>query len=89
MEATKYSLTNTWGLESECKICGSTKMVEMHHIKHIKKSNIKLKGFDKQMSAINRKQIPVCRLCHMKIHKGEYDGIGLKEIAKNRKNNTP
>lgn len=54
----------------------------MHHIKHIRKSNLKLKGFALQMSKINRKQIPVCRSCHNKIHNGEYDGINLKKLNK-------
>ena len=26
-------------------------------------------------------QIPVCKECHQKIHKGEYDGIRLHDLA--------
>jgi predicted HNH restriction endonuclease len=52
----------------------------MHHLKHIKTINIKLKGIDKEMAAINRKQIPVCKDCHSKVHRGEYDGIGLRKL---------
>jgi predicted HNH restriction endonuclease len=33
------------------------------------------------MAEINRKQIPVCRDCHNKIHAGKYDGIKLSEFA--------
>jgi len=29
------------------------------------------------MAQMNRKQIPVCHQCHVKIHKGKYDGIKL------------
>jgi nicotine oxidoreductase len=47
--------------------------------------NVKLKGFAKQMSIINRKQIPVCRDCHMKIHEGTYDGLYFLKIINNIK----
>lgn len=30
------------------------------------------------MALRNRKQIPICRECHNTIHKGEYNGKGLK-----------
>lgn len=33
------------------------------------------------MRALNHKQIPVCEGCHEKIHKGEYDGIRLHDLA--------
>jgi group II intron reverse transcriptase/maturase len=52
-----------------CLICGSTLDIEMHHVKHIRKANQEVKGFTKIMSSLNRKQIPVCQLCHDKIHK--------------------
>lgn len=55
-------------MDSPCKICGKKEQVEMHHVKHIKKNTIE--GKNKIMSALNRKQISVCRDCHMKIHKG-------------------
>ena len=68
-----------------CLICGSTQDIEMHHVKHIRKSNKVNQGFTKIMSSLNRKQVPVCQLCHVKIHKGEYDGIGIKELMKNKR----
>lgn len=58
----------------------------MHHVKHIRKSNTKLKGFHELMSKLNRKQIPVCLDCHNKIHKGLYNGLSLKDLK--RPNNT-
>lgn len=64
-----------------CKICGSTEKVEMHHVRHIRKMNQKLKGFHKVMASLNRKQVPVCKECHLKIHRGEYDSISLKDLA--------
>jgi hypothetical protein len=74
---TKFKLT------SMCAICASTELLEMHHIKHIKKQNNKnkqYKGFDKLVASLNRKQICVCRNCHHKIHRGEYDQTSLKDL---------
>jgi hypothetical protein len=33
------------------------------------------------LRAMNRKQIPVCATCHARIHRGEYDGIKLSDLA--------
>ena len=66
-------------LERPCYICGSKEKVEMHHLRRLK--DTKDKGtLIKIMAKMNRKTIPVCRNCHMKIHKGEYDGMSLKEL---------
>ena len=67
-------------LDSPCCICGATENIEMHHVRHVRKIGEKLKGFTKIMAIINRKQIPVCRECHNKIHAGKYDGISLKDF---------
>jgi group II intron reverse transcriptase/maturase len=65
-----------------CLICGTAVGVEMHHVRHIRKMGArKPKGFRAVMGALNRKQIPVCRSCHQKIHQGEYDGIRLQDLA--------
>ena len=70
-------------LGRHCCVCGSKNGVEMHHIKHIRKrKNTKEKQtFSVFMGLINRKQVPVCRDCHMKIHKSEYDGMKLSELV--------
>ena len=68
-------------LDFPCRICHKTENVVMHHVKHIRKIGKKIKGFTKAMASINRKQIPVCPECHLKIHKGEYDGIDLKSLS--------
>lgn len=64
---------------SSCQICKSTEKLEMHHIRALRKDGILLT--DKYLTAImqrmNRKQICVCRSCHMDIHKGIYDGNSL------------
>lgn len=64
--------------DANCSICGSEEQVEMHHVKHIRKG--KVQGFTQIMQNLNRKQIPVCRSCHMKIHSGAYDGIALNKL---------
>ena len=64
-------------LEKICMICKSQDQIEMHHIRHLKG---KPKGFSESMKAINRKQIPVCKECHDKIHYGSYDGINLRKV---------
>lgn len=56
----------------------------MHHIKHIRKSNFKVKNYIQILSKLSRKQISVCRVCHNKIHKGEYDGVNLKNLNKSK-----
>jgi len=65
-----------------CLICGSDDKVQMHHVRHIRKMGQKKPtGFLAVMRALNRKQVPVCEGCHQKIHRGEYDGIRLQDLA--------
>lgn len=68
-------------LFSPCCICGETENIEMHHVKHIRKIGEKVKGFTLTMAKINRKQVPVCHDCHVKIHNGKYDGLKLSKFA--------
>jgi predicted HNH restriction endonuclease len=49
----------------------------MHHVKALIG---KTSGFMDIMRAMNRKQIPVCKSCHVKIHAGKYSGISLKNL---------
>ena len=56
----------------------------MHHVKALRKGGVNLKdnlyaGDD--ATELNRKQICVCRECHIKIHTGKYDGISLKFLS--------
>ena len=83
-----FEVTN-WSLRSQinpfdlCWVCGETESVE---IKHIRKGRVKSTGFTKLMSNLNRKQIPVCKPCHLKIHNGLYNDISLKNLyIKNKK----
>ena len=76
---TIFALRSNHVWDMDCLICGEGDYVEMHHIKHIRKGETK--GFTKVMQSLNRKQIPVCRDCHMKIHRGEYDGMSLSKLV--------
>lgn len=66
-------------LDASCAICESVINVEMHHLRHIKKMGIAAKSdfLTNIMSKINRKQIPLCKICHVKVHAGKYDGPAL------------
>jgi hypothetical protein len=68
-----YSVLNTRAeqahsaLSGVCSMCGSENNIEMHHVRGLKD----LKGRDRSeriMIAINRKQIPLCQTCHLKVH---------------------
>lgn len=75
-----------WNLRSRsrlghpCSICGSDVNVEMHHVRSLK-TRRNDNSFIQVMRNMNRKQIPVCRPCHLKIHKGQYDGTSLRKIT--------
>lgn len=56
-----------------CINCESEYRVEMHHIRMMKDLNPKARLIDKIMARKNRKQIPLCRVCHMKHHRGDLD----------------
>jgi len=63
--AASKSLANLY--ELACAKCGSTYRVEMHHVKMMKDLGT-IKWADRQMAKVNRKQIPLCRKCHMEHH---------------------
>ena len=52
-----------------CAKCGSEIQVEMHHIRMMKDLNPKISYIDKLMVRRRRKQIPLCRICHLEHHK--------------------
>jgi len=54
-----------------CSKCGSNYRVEMHHVRMLKDLNPKANVIDKIMAKKRRKQIPLCRECHMEHHKGK------------------
>lgn len=71
-------------LGMHCVVCDNDDGVVMHHLRHIRKMGEKVEGFSRLMATLNRKQIPVCEPCHKKIHKGQYDGLKLSDLANPR-----
>nr|YP_010338688.1 putative reverse transcriptase/maturase [Glaucosphaera vacuolata]UNJ18638.1 putative reverse transcriptase/maturase [Glaucosphaera vacuolata] len=67
-------------LEAHCTVCMNPNDVEMQHVKHVRKATVS-KGFSRLLGIINRKQIPVCRQCHIRIDNGLYDRLKLSELA--------
>lgn len=74
----KINWRTAYKLNQHCVICGCTDKVEYHHVKHIRKG--KVTGFLQLMNQLNRKQTPVCKECHKKIHKGLYDSMALDQL---------
>jgi hypothetical protein len=67
------------GLGLSCAVCDSgSDPVEMHHVKHVRKQGFRYKGFHQQMALLNRKQVPLCKACHKRVHAGLYDGPSLE-----------
>lgn len=67
-------------LNSPCTICGTFDDVEMHHVRGIKDLSKNPKDYMKAiMSRMNRKQIPVCRPCHVRIHQGTISKSDFKD----------
>lgn len=71
----KISTVDTMG--QNCANCDGTDRIEMHHVKHIKTISPKLSKFDQALARINRKQVPLCRRCHLQVHAGTYRGRPL------------
>jgi hypothetical protein len=64
-----------------CAVCDSEDSpIEMHHVKHVRKEGFRYKGFHEQMALLNRKQLPLCRNCHKKVHAGSYNGPSLASL---------
>jgi hypothetical protein len=65
-------------LENSCILCGSEEKIEIHHARKLSKAK-KKDYLPTMMAKMNRKQIPVCQKCHIKIRKGTYDGKRIKQ----------
>lgn len=55
----------------KCSICDSQHRVEMHHIRALKDFKPNIRVYDAIMTKKRRKQVSVCRACHLKIHVGK------------------
>ena len=64
-------------LKGPCILCGSNQNIEIHHLRKLSKAKHK-DYLSTMMSRMNRKQVPVCKKCHIKIHQGTYDGKRVK-----------
>jgi len=55
-----------------CTVCKSTKEIQAHHVRKLRDSTkkIKMDYLTSMMSRMNRKQIPLCKTCHLNYHKG-------------------
>jgi group II intron reverse transcriptase/maturase len=74
-------------LHKECIICGKTDDVEMHHIRKIrdlKRPTSKLDFFSRQMAAINRKQIPLCKDHHTRLHSNTWSEAEKAQLKKKK-----
>ena len=71
-----YSLRSKIAWDFSCVICGTKTGIEMHHRRPLKQKNTdnSLKGIKGNMG---RKQIPLCKKCHFKVHSGQYNGPGI------------
>lgn len=67
---TKFVWRTTRGctvLQAVCAQCGTTENVQMHHVRKLADLN-KRTVVDQMMIAARRKQIPLCRSCHLAAH---------------------
>lgn len=72
-------------LAEQCELCGNKESIEMHHIRKLAdiqpKNGKPVAEWKRAMAMRRRKSLAVCKKCHIKIHKGEYDGTSLKRIT--------
>jgi len=87
LEMTRIKWTNKMtksNLGKTCVICGKTP-VEMHHVRKIRdlKNDMRLDWFTKQMALINRKQVPLCKEHHRKVHNNSLNIIEQNLLKEN------
>jgi nicotine oxidoreductase len=73
-------------LGKPCCICGETRAttpIVMHHVRHIRQLSHRREptGFNRILRQLNRKQVPVCKDCHEKIHRGAYDDLRISDLV--------
>ena len=65
-------------LKGPCIVCGSNVNIEVHHVRSLRKRPRKGDFLHDMMCKMNRKQVPICKSCHMDVHAGRYDGKSFK-----------
>lgn len=70
--------------EKTCTLCGGSENIEAHHVRKLRDSSktIKQDYLTAMMSRMNRKQIPLCKSCHIKFHRG----VHITQIPDNDNN---
>nr|YP_010833255.1 hypothetical protein QLP03_mgp066 [Agaricus bitorquis]WFG54002.1 hypothetical protein [Agaricus bitorquis] len=69
-----------------CRKCGSVENVEMHHVRKLSDLNPKISEIDRIMVKARRKQVPLCRACHLEHHKKESPWKSSQKATINSKN---
>ena len=80
LETVYWSLRSRALLDAACAACGSRERVEMHHIRRLRAGTTK-GSFKDTLANQTRKQVPLCRPCHLAVHRGEYSGRALRELT--------
>lgn len=72
-----------------CCICNSSTDIEMHHLRKVAniRSKLKTNGFSSSMviSAMNRKQIPLCKFHHLELHNGNLTYWEYRKVVEYKK----
>jgi hypothetical protein len=80
----KVNLRTAFKFTKYCCICScsptTANPIESHLVKAVKKSGTEITGFTNIMKSLNKRQIVICKKCHIKIHKGTYNGIKLSDF---------
>jgi len=69
-------------LKGPCVVCGSSENIEVHHVRSLRKRPQKGNFLEDMMPKMNRKQVPLCKSCHLQVHSGRYDGKLFKLESK-------
>lgn len=83
---TWVSFRTNCSLNMPCANCGTFERVHQHHLKQIRKNQFsvlkKKPSYVQLMALRNRKQIPLCEKCHLRlVHQGKYNGPPLKDMV--------
>ena len=71
-----YAIRSKKLANAQCAICGTLSNIETHHRRPLK-SSVTDNTLKRIIKNLTRKQIPLCRKCHLKVHSGSYDGPGI------------
>lgn len=79
----KYSELEHRVRANRCEVCGSAEAVEVHHIHKLpephRKDGRKRPAWKQLMINRQRKTLVLCRVCHVKLHHGQFDdNVGMR-----------